>query len=574
MSDNHNKLFFTIFDPILNQYIDEIDDEVNKAVMTLKANDDVCKPLLEQIITYFHKKHYGSEFQSNAIIVNTLIDEIQYYYMEHNCYEPETITFHHALMFFLVSENISSQHALFHMIETKRNYFAYTHAHQMLLQQFIDVYVSLKKHSNSFHKLQKQYLFTHVGQTHNRYSYHNDDDLLGEPLDNIKQSHIMYYPKNNQIFRFTLEDVRCMFKNKLLYNNEMIPEPKNVENPYTREEFSKYGQYLLYFMMHKENLRIPHFIESYFDYQLNLKTYKMLNERFLIENAMYDYVSIQTMESSYIQEIMKNIILFAIDKRIIMIHNVFYLKPHMLDAFFKIPATKHIITNYILYEQNIYNETLSSYYSVQVCRRFHKLLDTHEHIFVKINEDIEELHVRSRDQYMTMIQQFRNRILQANRNTGTTESRIRVQFPRQYTMDSSANSVVTVNDTISSNTVHNHNNGDISGNIMSDVMGDVTNETQEDENTQVPVPTGYIPHVPHQTTLQYFVYDDLVMANDGSNNTNDIGNGNNIMQPYTSEVYTNLYEIYGEEEDYEEEDEDEDGYATDATDDNDDENIE
>ena len=117
----------------------------------------------------------------------------------------------------------------------------------------------------------------------------NDHDLLYNELSSYKEHLKISINHNNTLYTFLLRDLHKLWKTALTTNENMIPTPIILKNPYDNIEFKPHTLYNIYFAMLFQGFHIDPIIHYFFKINFNLMNFLDENYVRLYEIALNDY---------------------------------------------------------------------------------------------------------------------------------------------------------------------------------------------------------------------------------------------------------------------------------------------
>ena len=115
----------------------------------------------------------------------------------------------------------------------------------------------------------------------------------------------MTFNHNNTQYTFLLRDLHKLWKTALVTNENMIPTPLALKNPYDNIEFSKHTLYNIYFTMLFSGLHIDPFIHYFFKVNFVLNKFVDDNRAYLCTEKSIKQVYVKYVE--YMGEKIKKI---------------------------------------------------------------------------------------------------------------------------------------------------------------------------------------------------------------------------------------------------------------------------
>jgi len=133
----------------------------------------------------------------------------------------------------------------------------------------------------NLYKMKKKYIKSDI-----------DTDLSMEKLTTYKSNQVIDIIENNTIYKFAIVDLLRILNSSLLHSVYLRPSPHHPKNPYTNITFSIHNIYNIYLhtMLHT-NYNIKSHILSYFENELNLRSYFESNICLLKSASVKNYIS-------------------------------------------------------------------------------------------------------------------------------------------------------------------------------------------------------------------------------------------------------------------------------------------
>lgn len=136
---------------------------------------------------------------------------------------------------------------------------------------------------------------------------HIEHDLLYNDLSSYKDHLKITINHSNTYYTFLLRDLHKLWKTALVTNENMIPTPVNLKNPYDNIEFKSHTLYNIYFTMLFSGLHIDPLIHYFFKVNFNLDQFINDNYVTLYEISLYDYTEQTISVNSNMYEFIKTI---------------------------------------------------------------------------------------------------------------------------------------------------------------------------------------------------------------------------------------------------------------------------
>jgi hypothetical protein len=132
-------------------------------------------------------------------------------------------------------------------------------------------------------------------------------DLLYTELSFYKEHLKMSFSHNDTMYTFLLRDLHKLWKTALVTNENMIPTPIPLKNPYDNIAFKKHTLYNIYFTMLFSGLHIDPLIHYFFKVNFNLRIFVNDNYVRLYEISLQDYTEETLSSNSNMYTFIKNI---------------------------------------------------------------------------------------------------------------------------------------------------------------------------------------------------------------------------------------------------------------------------
>lgn len=150
----------------------------------------------------------------------------------------------------------------------------------------------------------------------------NDHDLLYNELSSYKEHLKITINHNNTLYTFVLRDLHNIWKTALTTNDNMIPTPIALKNPYDNIEFKTHTLYNIYFAMLFRGFHIDPLIHYFFKVNFNLQKFVDDNYVRLYEISLNDYTENTLIENSNMYAFIQNIKLgYPLHTKNIFVHN-------------------------------------------------------------------------------------------------------------------------------------------------------------------------------------------------------------------------------------------------------------
>tara|TARA_Y100000741_G_scaffold355407_1_gene330788 strand:- start:550 stop:1485 length:936 start_codon:yes stop_codon:yes gene_type:complete len=223
-----------------------------------------------------------------------------------------------------------------------------------------------------------------------------ENDLLYNELSTYKEHLKITFNHNNTQYTFLLRDLHKLWKTALETNENMIPTPLALKNPYDNIEFSKHTLYNIYFTMLFSGLHIDPLIHYFFKVNFVLNKFADDNYVRLYEISLQDYTE-QTLTINYnMYSFLKSIkIGYPQHTKNIYVHDDLpsYIKKYCVDKM------KSVLKYYCMYSFAIDISSLHSKIENYERKFIHELSKVNKQIFCRpylVREKHDETDINSR----------------------------------------------------------------------------------------------------------------------------------------------------------------------------------
>ena len=138
--------------------------------------------------------------------------------------------------------------------------------------KFIDTFCNIQKNYHAILKLKNMVKYKYYKK------FDNDEDLIGDSLNDMKDKHKVRIIESNTIYTLSLRDLLKAINLSLLHNDDFFMESKYPINPFTGLHLSKQNLYNIYFAYKNTSFKVQMPFEHFFTCEFNLKHYMHYSE--------------------------------------------------------------------------------------------------------------------------------------------------------------------------------------------------------------------------------------------------------------------------------------------------------
>jgi hypothetical protein len=147
-------------------------------------------------------------------------------------------------------------------------------------------------------------------------------DLLYNELSSYKEHLKMSLSHNDTMYTFLLRDLHKLWKTALVTNENMIPTPIALKNPYDNVHFKTHTLYNIYFTMLFSGFHIDPLIHYFFKVNFNLDKFVDDNYVRLYEISLQDYTEETLSVNSNMYSFVRNIkVRYPLHSKNIYVHD-------------------------------------------------------------------------------------------------------------------------------------------------------------------------------------------------------------------------------------------------------------
>jgi hypothetical protein len=114
-------------------------------------------------------------------------------------------------------------------------------------------------------------------------------DLYMNTLDQI-HPHTFHLMQLNNVYLFTLSNLTNIILNAITHSDHFYHNPLPIKNPYNNVGLSKPDLYNIYFRIRSVYIKVPMFIQRFFECEFNIYRFKLECESELREHAITEYI--------------------------------------------------------------------------------------------------------------------------------------------------------------------------------------------------------------------------------------------------------------------------------------------